>query len=415
MRKDMKAVLHKLKNKLVRLGSALVGIFWLCRARVDIVRAKRRGFMTVIAEITTTNEFFYLQSVLAELIGDGACVVVITHDKLMGNLRKLIGSSWKEGRPDLVDSRFFDHFPWVDFYLNATLSYDIKVPKRAHYKIHFPHTVTSKTKYDVFSPAIDKMTDVFLTGEAFKKDMLTFCADHRIAKIPKLHEIGCPKYDILFELRDRGIDRKAFIKGLGLDPSLPTVFYAATWNQNTSVFTWLDRILEIPERFKANLIVKIHPGSYIDPTSKKGSGGVDWRSFFDNSDIAGHRIYNAYEVDSPEFIMGSDLAVTDISTIWIEFYFLRKPMIFLDIPRFFEDHEMNSLGDFRPIYGSLVKTPKEFYAAIARSLTVPREARPDNAPSIDDRLLYNRGKATAAAVAKLHEMRGQIARGCEKS
>jgi CDP-glycerol glycerophosphotransferase (TagB/SpsB family) len=150
------------------------------------------------------------------------------------------------------------------------------------------------------------------------------------------------------------------------------------------------------------MIVKVHPGAYIDPENQKSSGGIDWKAFFEAENLRKNRIVNAYQVDSPEYVMASDITITDISTIWIEYYFLHKPIIFLDIPKFFSTHEKNSLGDFRDTYGYLVKTEEELDRTIQDILSGKSEAK--RGPNIDDTLLYNKGAATKKAVGKIEEL-----------
>lgn len=388
--------------RLLRAGYRTLGQFLLLSREFPVVlmlnrrskKAKRQGRMVFLVEITTTNEFFWLLPVLHSLHQKGCLLVLMCGERVRQALGMLVAREFPKPQPALVNLFWANAFGDLDFYLNATLSYDIRVPKRARYKINFPHTVTSKARDDVFSPAAEKMTDMFLTGSVFHEDIKRYFSDQGIKNVPRLHEVGCPKYDSLF---DHTIDKKALIKEMGLDPELPLVLYAPTWNQEASIPTWLKDVLTIPERHHVNLVVKVHPGAYIDPTNKKSSGGVDWKTFFDDENLRKKRIFNAFNTDSPDIVMASDVTITDISTIWMEFYFLRRPIIFIDVPEFFKRFGMNSLGEFRDAYGYLVKTSGEMHAAVAGLLagTIPKRA----APSIDERLLYNKGKATAAAVS----------------
>ena len=397
-----KKILHKVYKKITRLGTRLSEfpkVLWL-NLKLTFRPRDRSSFLV---EITTTNEFFYLRSVLAALAKEGESLVLMTkHSEVKEALKLLINEHFTTTQAvTLIDSFWYNSIFSLDFYLNATLSYDIKVPKRAKYKINFPHTITSKTRYDVFSPAIEQMTDIFLTGPAFKEDTLRYCRDHNLARIPRLHEVGCPKSDVLFGPL---ADRKTVLEQVGLDTKLQTIFYAPTWNPETSLFTfWREVILSLPEKYNVNLVVKIHPGAYIDPSNKKSSGGVDWKQFFDS--LESPKIYNAYRVDSPELIKASDLAITDISTIWIEYYFLRKSILFLDIPEFFKTHEMNSLGEFRNTYGQLVKTAAEFYEALERRLGDSKQELAET--KLDDRLLYNRGRATEETLKAIKTLKNQ--------
>jgi len=394
-----KKIVSKSKSRLRAIFEYGRDIPQLLDIRKKVKNTKKEGKMSIVIELQTTNEFFYLKPVIGDLLKKGHFIFFTVRKKLRGAIIELTEEEFKNYSLKIIDISFTKKLPPVDFYINATLSYDIEVPENARYKISFPHTITSKTKYDVFSPSIEKISDFFVTGEVFLKDIETFCKDFNIKKIPKFHKIGCPKSDVIFGLK---VDKKEFIKKIGLDPELPTVFYAPTWNPDTSIFTWRDEILSLTKRYRINMIVKVHPGAYIDPTNKKSSGGIDWKTFLESENLKKNRVVNAYQTDSPEYIAASDITITDISTIWIEYYFLKKPIIFLDIPKFFATHEKNSLGDFRDTYGYLVKTPNELDKILENIIN--KKIQPRNPPNIEDRLLYNKGHATREAVKKIEEL-----------
>ena len=364
-----------------------------------ILKSRIKGRPSVVLEITTSHDIFCIYGVIKHFYQNGTLVIYTANSPLEESLREQILHEFQASNIQILDVAWTNWLPKIDFYINTTLSYDIHVPERARYKINFPHTITSKTKYDVFSPSISKISDTFITGPAYEKDLFTYCHDHHIEKMPAIHRLGGPKSDELFNGHQ---DREKFLKKLGLDPALKTVFYAPTYNQNTSIFTWLEEIVKLAENHKINLIIKVHPGAYLDPTSRKSSGGVDWKKYFSNENLKAKRIYNVINQDSTEYVRACDIAITDISTVWIEYYFLRKKMVFLDIPEFFRTHKMNSLGDFRNKYGTLVKNPSELNQTVADLLrgTFTKKITYD----IDDLLLYNKGGATRVAVRKIEEL-----------
>ena len=294
---------------------------------------KQRIFLV---EISTTIEFFFLRPVLESIINRGDLIIIINKRSIFKELRKLCDNNFKK-KVFIIDSRWVNCLFYLDIYFNASLSYDIITPKNNCPKVHFPHTITSKTKNDVFSPVIENMTDIFATGKIFIKDLELYCDEMNFKK-PIFHKIGCPKSDDLFKNNN---NRKEFLEKLGLNPALPVIFYAPTWNQNTSLFAWRNDIINLSARHDINLILKIHAMNYMDPTRIKVSGGVDWKDFFDKELKNKKNIYNVMNADSADFIKMSDVGITDISTIWIEFYLLHKEIIFLDIPDFFKKYQKN--------------------------------------------------------------------------
>ncbi|MBI2022992.1 CDP-glycerol glycerophosphotransferase family protein [Candidatus Giovannonibacteria bacterium] len=350
-------------------------------------------------EITTPHDLLCILSVIQKMYEKKSLIIYSSKYPLKKNFLEQLQREFP-GAPKLwIDVAFTDWISGVDLYINTTLNYDIHVPRNTRFSINFPHTITSKTKYDVFSPAIERVSDTIITGALYEKDLLRYCKDHNIKKIPRIHRLGGPKSDKLFQ---KPGDRTDFLNKLGLDPSLPTIFYGPTYNKNASIFSWLKDILDLPEKHHVNLIIKVHPGAYMDPKNIKSSGGVNWKEFFEKDNLSKKRIYNVIEQDSTEFIMASDIGIGDISTLWIEYYFLRKQIIFLDIPEFFKDHEMNSLGDFRGKYGYLVKTPEELNRIVSGMIS--GDVQKKQVYDIDDALLFNKGHATEETVKKIDEL-----------
>lgn len=392
----MNKLLAKIK-KLLLLLSQLPTVIWLNFIKIPLARGKK---MIILVETTSTNEFFYLKSVLLNLHNHGQIIIFMSDERLESPVKQLINKNFKHPVPAYVNSFWVNLFSYLDFYINATLAYNINVPSKAKYKINFAHSITSKTKYDIFSPAIEKITDLFLTGNVYSQDLESYYQANQVNRKPRLHKVGSPKSDDLF---NHQINKPEFIKNIGLDPNLPVVFYAPTWNPGGSIFSWLEEVLQIPEKHNVNLIVKVHPGAYIDPIRKKISGGVDWKAFFEDPRLQSKRIFNAMNVDSTDFILASDIGITDISTTWIEFYLRRKNIIFLDIPEFFKDHQMNSLGDIRNTYGHLVANPELMNEMIENMLSNKNFKKKDP-PPLDDELLYNKGQATQTALEVINSL-----------
>src|SRR3989338_11119662 len=389
--------INKLSRKTVKFGLLLIElpkVFWF-NLKILVMRQKK----AVLMNITTTNEFFYLKPILNSLARDMRYLIIISADrKIYSDVKNLFKTKLKLSLP-IVNLFWANAFGRLNFYINATLSYDTIVPAKAKYKINLPHSIVSKSKSDIFSPVIEKMTDIFATGQAFIQDLKNYYRDNRLDNLLKIHNVGCPKSDALFSGQ---VNKINLLKEIGLDPDLPTVFYAPTWNQEASVYSWIEDILNLPEKFKINLIIKLHPGVYVDPDKKKVSGGVNWRNYFQSEHLRQKRIYNILNEDSTDFVKITDVAITDISTTWIEFYLTKKPIIFLDIPEFFKKYEFNSLGDVRNAYGYLVKDVGELDKIVSAIIT--NNLKLKNPPLIDEQLIFNRGKATSAALEIINSL-----------
>jgi hypothetical protein len=143
----------------------------------NIRKAAVNKKMSIAVELQTTNEFFYLRPVLTELHKRGHYIFFLVRPKLHPAAKEIISSEFSSPCPVILDIAFTQSVPAIDLYINATLCYDNEVPPKAKRALIFPHTITSKTKYDVFSTSIEKITDVFVTGEAFLRDIETYCRD----------------------------------------------------------------------------------------------------------------------------------------------------------------------------------------------------------------------------------------------
>ncbi len=137
---------------------------------------------------------------------------------------------------------------------------------------------------------------------------------------------GFPKTD---PLAGHGPDRGAVLCGLGLDPSLPTVLFAPTGERHNA----LDVMgVEIVEALSGgggggdwNVLVKPHDHPKKD---------IDW--FGRLAPYEGSRLRLIRERDITPFLGASDLLITDMSSVAVEYTLLDRPIIFMDIPALME-------------------------------------------------------------------------------
>jgi len=134
--------------------------------------------------------------------------------------------------------------------------------------------------------------------------------------------VGYPKTDRVF---NGEFNREETVKSLGLDPALPTVLYAPTWQDskfNTSLPKYGAEVLsQLPEGY--NLIVKLHPNT------KR----YDRRNYRMVETLANQnpRIkLLGYEYDVIPTMAGADLLIADISSVSHEFLCFDRPFVFLD-------------------------------------------------------------------------------------
>jgi CDP-glycerol glycerophosphotransferase (TagB/SpsB family) len=111
--------------------------------------------------------------------------------------------------------------------------------------------------------------------------------------------------------------------------------YSPTWGEFSSVNDWLDELVEVSVDLGINLLLRLHP-VMLSGDKKWRTGGINWEKRL--SDIEKKamqmRLVLGHGID--EFILGSDVMVTDVSGMALEFMTLDKPVVFLPAQRYFK-------------------------------------------------------------------------------
>jgi CDP-glycerol glycerophosphotransferase (TagB/SpsB family) len=104
-----------------------------------------------------------------------------------------------------------------------------------------------------------------------------------------------------------------------------------------------------------NVIVKLHPISYCSPDGPNYqfyTGGVDWVKEF--SEFESQENFRHVPVSNIDpLLAASDVMVTDVSSVALEFVMLDRPVIYIDCPEFFEK-------TLAKVYSNFGKTTAEF-------------------------------------------------------
>ena len=237
---------------------------------------------------------------------------------------------------------------------------------------------------------------------------------------PRLLEIGYPKSDALH----RGAySRDTVLQELGLSPDRPTLLYAPAWEEHLSLREFgaalFDALLGLTDR--CNVIVKLHPASTRAPSHPEFqyfTGGRDWAALL--RPYAAHANFrHLVTSDIDPLLAASDLMLTDMSSVALEFLALDRPVIYLDCPLFFDRtlptiyrefgrQDMDSvLAD--PLVnagrhvGLGIRSPMELGDAVNRFLSDPSLLEQER-KTFSGRLLANRGRAAAAGARALADL-----------
>lgn len=224
-------------------------------------------------------------------------------------------------------------------------------------------------------------------------------------------EIGYPKSDALINGQHQG---DAVLKSLGLDASLPTVLYAPSWEENTSLRDAGTDIVKALVELPINVIVKLHPMSYYPRHERRATGGVDWKQAF----APWHDRSNFRHVqggDVAPLVAAADVLVTDVSSVAYESILLDRPVIYYDTPMFFDkvvpqmyaiDPQM-ARDDLRYNCGReagvVVKNCQQLCSAVKHAIADPT-AQSQQRRSVREQLLYHPGTSAQAAVKAIGEL-----------
>lgn len=198
--------------------------------------------------------------------------------------------------------------------------------------------------------------------------------------IPEMYEVGYLRGDRMLKMQEH-LNKKQFLAQIGLTCE-KTVIYAPTWGEFSSVDKWIEEIINICETMKVNLILRLHPimmtgGSYWE------NKGINIETI---KELVEHRkntiIYTDHNLDSA--LIASDVLVTDVSGMSMEFMALGKPALHLPAPRYFEIY-----GSERPEKWCRVNSEVESERQLISKL---QDALSGNKINISaEELTYNRG------------------------
>lgn len=205
--------------------------------------------------------------------------------------------------------------------------------------------------------------------------------------------IGYPKTDCLV---DGSLNRHDIHQGLGLDPSRPTVLYAPTWSEFSSLNSIGAELLPSLAALNVNIIVKLHDRSF--DARSQSDGAVDWRYDFEEM-CAKWGVHAALDGDIAPYLYVADALVTDHSSAGFEFMLLDRPLVVVDCPELIQ-HARVSPDKVRLLQDAALVARRDARAitdAVSRALMDPSAKRAERVAAAR-RVFYRPGTATARAI-----------------
>jgi len=159
--------------------------------------------------------------------------------------------------------------------------------------------------------------------------------------------------------------RTPLLKGLGLNPALPTILYAPTGGKYNSLDEMGEELIEaVRDGGEWNLLIKPH-----DHPKK----AIDWMKRL--GPLEGPRVKLVRDFDIVTYLAAADLLLTDASSVSMEYSLRDRPMVFVDVPKLLTNVQERGgaldLDTFGRRVGSIARGPEDVAAVIASALQSP--------------------------------------------
>lgn len=240
---------------------------------------------------------------------------------------------------------------------------------------------------------LGKYTALFLNGPLHKKALYT-AQKYYGGRLPQMYEIGYLRGDRLLKMSET-FSRHGFLESLQLS-DLPTVVYAPTWGDFSSVSEWTDNIVGVCEEMGINLLLRLHP-IMLTGKAKWKTGGINWNERLSNIEKKHSQVRIAMSDDIDEIMLAADIMITDVSGLALEFMTMDKPVVFVPAPRYFEIY-----GSERP--EKWCRPDYEIKNRAELSQELKRAINGDGFKLPIDGLVYNRGKSLETMINRIEQI-----------
>lgn len=220
---------------------------------------------------------------------------------------------------------------------------------------------------------------------------------------PRIELMGMPKVD---QLLDGTYEKEKVLRGLGLDPSVPTVLWCPTGARHNSFETLGRAGMDAIQNAGFNLIVKLHDHPHL----AKGQTREEVLSYAREG--LGERGRLEDRSDVAPLLVAADLLVTDASSVAYEFCLLDRPIIFVDVPKLLaaragmEGSAMDTASHGRRV-GRIVDGAEELGRSIGEELASPGRLAAERKAAAEH-IFHEPGTATRRMAERLVELaRGQ--------
>ncbi|CAG1023461.1 Teichoic acid poly(glycerol phosphate) polymerase [Patescibacteria group bacterium] len=353
------------------------------------------GKKNMIFEITSLGELWYVEPIWSKLKENKNIEIYFSarNDEFNFPWSEYILYLEQYGvsKKRIIFSKITSHIRSCDLFLSPT-AWSYGIPRGDIPKIQIFHTLGSKSLLD-----LDKLLQfnaIFLTGPQIHDQLsLNFLKKYAQARKIKIFDIGYPKSDALI---NKSYNRDEIMRLLSINPAKPTIIYAPNWEVTASLHKMGNEIIQTLAKMDINLLVKLHHSSYHNPENIFKTGGIDWKKKMEQYSKMYPNVVHIFDFNSNPYLFVSDIMITDAGGVGFEYVLLNKPIIYIDVPEYFDQYGREGIDFWGRSAGNIIKKPEELPETIKKNLSNPEEYS-DNRKELINKLIYNPGNAANKA------------------
>ena len=379
---------------------------------VSLFRLSLKGSRKAVGfDLASDGEIQFLRDALLRLVDRRPDLLIFIFHH--GNTREAFDASFPSLQPRVFHAAYSEIVLFRNLDLYITTEQFVAGPPTV-YTVTIFHGQPAKGvtfKLPGFDPLA--LNDaMFLYGPLHRQTLSEHLATWQLS-LPShlsLFDIGYSKSDRLLN----GVyERSEVLRSLGLDLANRTILYAPAFNEGASMREYAHEIIPILCGLDGfNIIAKLA----IDCGEPHRTGGINWFTTIGEMESRFRNFRIVRQPEADPVLACADLLITCVSSIGFEFLALKKPVIFIDTPKFFSEtlakmfpgHDCSSW-----VARSTVNGGREFGLVVAHPSDLPRAidhvlSNPDQYPrrrsELPGCLLYNPGHATEAAVQQIERL-----------
>jgi hypothetical protein len=301
------------------------------RINKRIRKDNRRNIVPVIIDCRLPHMSQYLEPVIEELLKNEEQKIDLFFDEKYGEKIAGIGKCYSSYiQENAFPVEIYQKLQGYMIFLSPRLP--DTGPKSA-LRIFVDHAIGS-VKYTIWAKDWYESFDIYcVTGKLDESKIKRNLG--KLGLKDTVVNVGYPKSDKLYQGALPG--RNDIFSRLHLDHRKKTLLYAPSWEPGLSLREFGTSLADIILQNKEyNLIIKLHPNSFHSPQANDYitvTGGINWEQEF-LPFMSYHNFAFVKEPNINELLIVSDIMITDLSAVALEFLALDKPVIYLDCPKF---------------------------------------------------------------------------------